>query len=261
MYVDEEKKAKAEKLYNENIKMATHYANKFSTYIKYGVLDYDDLLQTANMSLWKACLTFDDTKGHKFFTYASRCLLNDLIMFKTKSFKDEREAHLSYDVKVNDEQESTFIDLLLDFSLENISSDIFLKESIELAKDYYRFEGKDQYVDIINNILNHYSIKELIEVFGYERKHIKNCYEVIDYLINRDSDIIDVLEVKAQIYRNYKDFMIKARKALKEDNDNSKKLNQDSKKILFKYYSNADEAYKRLKDEGYTNLVNKLKNN
>ena len=43
----------------------------------------------------------------------------------------------------------------------------------------------------------------------YERKHIKNCYEVIDYLINRDSDIIDVLEVKAQIYRNYKDFMIK----------------------------------------------------
>lgn len=255
MYVDEEKKAKAEKLYNENIKMATHYANKFSTYIKYGVLDYDDLLQTANLSLWKACLTFDDTKGHKFFTYASRCLLNDLIMFKNKSFKEDREDYISYDSKVQDEQDSTFIDLLLgDVSLEeSMASELFINEVVEKIKDYYLFEGKDQYIPIIDNILNHYSVKELIEVFDYERKQIKNCFDVMKYAFSKDTDDLDVFEIKVKIYRNYKDYIIKARKVLREYDES-----KDGSKKQFKYFTNAEVALSKLRDEGYSTLVNKL---
>lgn len=256
MYVDEEKKAKAEKLYNENIKMATHYANKFSTYIKYGVLDYDDLLQTANLSLWKACLTFDDTKGHKFFTYASRCLLNDLIMFKNKSFKEDREDYISYDSKVQDEQDSTFIDLLLgDVSLEeSMASELFINEVVEKIKDYYLFEGKDQYIPIIDNILNHYSVKELIEVFDYERKQIKNCFDVMKYAFSKDTDDLDVFEIKVKIYRNYKDYIIKARKVLREYDES-----KDGSKKQFKYFTNAEVALSKLRDEGYSSLANKLK--
>lgn len=255
MYVDEEKKAKAERLYNENIKMATHYANKFSTYIKYGVLDYDDLLQTANLSLWKACLTFDDTKGHKFFTYASRCLLNDLIMFKNKSFKEDREDYISYDSKVQDEQDSTFIDLLLgDVSLEeSMTSELFINEVVEKIKDYYLFEGKDQYIPIIDNILNHYSVKELIEVFDYERKQIKNCFDVMKYAFSKDTDDLDVFEIKVKIYRNYKDYIIKARKVLREYDES-----KDGSKKQFKYFTNAEVALSKLRDEGYSTLVNKL---
>ena len=255
MYVDEEKKAKAEKLYNENIKMATHYANKFSTYIKYGVLDYDDLLQTANLSLWKACLTFDDTKGHKFFTYASRCLLNDLIMFKNKSFKEDREDYISYDSKVQDEQDSTFIDLLLgDVSLEeSMASELFINEVVEKIKDYYLFEGKDQYIPIIDNILNHYSVKELIEVFDYERKQIKNCFDVMKYAFSKDTEDLDVFEIKVKIYRNYKDYIIKARKVLREYDES-----KDGSKKQFKYFTNAEVALSKLRDEGYSTLVNKL---
>lgn len=255
MYVDEEKKVKAEKLYNENIKMATHYANKFSTYIKYGVLDYDDLLQTANLSLWKACLTFDDTKGHKFFTYASRCLLNDLIMFKNKSFKEDREDYISYDSKVQDEQDSTFIDLLLgDVSLEeSMASELFINEVVEKIKDYYLFEGKDQYIPIIDNILNHYSVKELIEVFDYERKQIKNCFDVMKYAFSKDTDDLDVFEIKVKIYRNYKDYIIKARKVLREYDES-----KDGSKKQFKYFTNAEVALSKLRDEGYSTLVNKL---
>lgn len=256
MYVDEEKKAKAEKLYNENIKMATHYANKFSTYIKYGVLDYDDLLQTANLSLWKACLTFDDTKGHKFFTYASRCLLNDLIMFKNKSFKEDREDYISYDSKVQDEQDSTFIDLLLgDVSLEeSMASELFINEVVDKIKDYYLFEGKDQYIPIIDNILNHYSVKELIEVFDYERKQIKNCFDVMKYAFSKDSNESDVFEIKVKIYRYYKDYVIKARKVLREYDES-----KDGSKKQFKYFTNAEVALSKLRDEGYSSLANKLK--
>lgn len=255
MYVDEEKKAKAEKLYNENIKMATHYANKFSTYIKYGVLDYDDLLQTANLSLWKACLTFDDTKGHKFFTYASRCLLNDLIMFKNKSFKEDREDYISYDSKVQDEQDSTFIDLLLgDESLEeSMASELFINEVVSKIKDYYLFEGKDQFIPIIDNIMNHYSVKELIEVFDYERKQIKNCFEVMKYAFSKDSDDLDVFEIKVKIYRGYKDYIVKARKVLREYDES-----KDGSKKQFKYFTNSEEAFNKLRNEGYSTLVNKL---
>ena len=255
IYVDEEKKAKAEKLYNDNIKIATHYANKFSTYIKYGVLDYDDLLQTANLSLWKACLTFDDTKGHKFFTYASRCLLNDLIMFKNKSFKEDREDYISYDSKVQDEQDSTFIDLLLgDQSLEDsMASELFISEVVQKIKDYYLFEGKENFIPIIDNILNHYSIKELIEVFDYERKHIKNCFEVKKYEFSKDSDVQDIFELKVKIFREYQDYIIKARKVLKEYDES-----KDGNKKAFKYFTNIEVGFSKLREEGYSTLVSKL---
>lgn len=256
MYIDDETRVKAEKLYNDNIKMSTHYAKKFAGYIKFGVIEYDDLIQTAQLSLWKACLTFDDTKGHKFFTYASRCLMNDLIMFKNKSFKEDHEDYISYNNDISGEEgESTFLDILLgeEGIDESVQSNIFIKDSMENLKDYYKFEGKDELAEIVDNIIKGYTIDELIEIFNYDRKHIKSCYELIKYLLEKEPGLYDVLSVKVEIYRNHKDFVVKAKRALKEYNS------KDSSRESFTYKDNAELAFKKLKDSGYDTLVNSLR--
>lgn len=256
MYIDDETRVKAEKLYNDNIKMSTHYAKKFAGYIKFGVIEYDDLIQTAQLSLWKACLTFDDTKGHKFFTYASRCLMNDLILFKNKSFKEDHEDYISYNNDISGEEgESTFLDILLgeEGIDESVQSNIFIKDSMENLKDYYKFEGKDELAEIVDNIIKGYTIDELIEIFNYDRKHIKSCYELIKYLLEKEPGLYDVLSVKVEIYRNHKDFVVKAKRALKEYNS------KDSSRESFTYKDNAELAFKKLKDSGYDTLVNSLR--
>lgn len=258
MYIDDETKAKAEKLYNENIKMSTHYAKKFAGYIKFGVIEYDDLIQTAQLSLWKACLTFDDTKGHKFFTYASRCLMNDLIMFKNKSFKEDHEDYISYNNEIGggDDGESTFLDILLgeEGIDDTIQSNIFIKDSMESLKDYYKFEGKDNLAEIVDNIIKGYTLDELIEIFGYDRKHIKSCYELIKYLLEKEPGLYDVLSVKVEIYRNHKDFIVKAKRVLREYTSQ-----KDGIKESFTYKDSSELAFKKLKDSGYNTLVNELR--
>ena len=68
--ITDEQKLKAQELFEKHSKMATYYASKFYKYISYGVFTKEDLDQTAMLSLWKACLNFDETKGFKFFTYS-----------------------------------------------------------------------------------------------------------------------------------------------------------------------------------------------
>lgn len=257
MYIDEETKQSAEKLFNDNIKMTQHFAKKFYPFMKFGVYEYDDLIQTANLSLWKACLTFDQSKGHKFFTYASRCIMNDLIMFKNKSFKEDREDYISYNSEVQQDEETTFIDLFFtdfDPKLDDVTSSLFLEDLENKVKSYFLFEQKEKYLSIIENMLKSYSIKELIEIFDYDRKDVKFCFEIVKYLINKESIEDDVLIVKVNIYNNFKDYVIKARRLLKEHEGTKENPND-----ILKYYSPAELAYNILKNNGYSLLVNEIK--
>ena len=261
MYIDEEKRLATEKLFNDNVKMTSHFAKKFYSNMKFGVYEYDDLMQTANLSLWKACLTFDQSKGHKFFTYASRCIMNDLLMFKNKSFKENREDYISYNSEVQSEEDTTFLDLYFtdfDISTDKITSGVFLDDLQKKVETYYLFEGKDWYIQIIRNMLEYYSMRELIEIYDYEKRDVKNCFELLKYMINKDYSIDDVLEVKVKIYTYYPDYIVKSRKVLREHEASKEK--SKVKREAFKYYTDAEVAYDKLKKEGYSVLVNKLKN-
>ena len=47
----------------------------------------DDLIQEGMMGLWKACETFDETRGLAFSTYAVVCIRNQMGMFMRKENK------------------------------------------------------------------------------------------------------------------------------------------------------------------------------
>lgn len=69
----------AERRFHENFKLAPYFARKwcmsFPSYYR------EDVYSEAWLGLWKACLTFDETKGAKFATYAGSVITRQLAMF------------------------------------------------------------------------------------------------------------------------------------------------------------------------------------
>lgn len=47
----------------------------------------DDLLSSGYLGLCKACKRFDESKGFRFTTFASKCVINEMRMFLRKEFK------------------------------------------------------------------------------------------------------------------------------------------------------------------------------
>lgn len=67
----------------DNIKLVYHMVQQLP---HINPNNYDDLVQIGRIGLIKAVSTFDETKGTKFATYASRCINNEIYMY----FRKER---------------------------------------------------------------------------------------------------------------------------------------------------------------------------
>lgn len=66
----------------------------------------DDFQQIARLGLWKACLSYDETKG-KFSTYAVPCIANQIKMELRKMGRKPIEVSLEALVKDTDENSET----------------------------------------------------------------------------------------------------------------------------------------------------------
>ena len=246
--ITDEQKLKAEELFEKHSKMATYYASKFYKYITYGVFTKEDLDQTAMLSLWKACLNFDETKGFKFFTYCSRILLNELILFKNKSFKYDNEAYISYNASINsDEGDQTFIDILEDKCVNQVNSDdldfnVFLNESLEHINSFLMFEKLPNKIEIIEKLIECFSVKELITIYNYDKKDIMYCQKLLKYVLTTNN-LNNVFTVKYKIYDEYNDYVLKTQYILR-------RLDYSDPEV---------KAYSILINNNYSKLVKMLK--
>ena len=218
--ITDEQKLKAEELFEKHSKMATYYASKFYKYISYGIFTKEDLDQTAMLSLWKACLNFDETKGFKFFTYCSRILLNELVLFKNKSFKYDNEAYISYNASINsDEGDSTFIDILGEKYTHQDNGDdldinIFLDEALEHINSFLLFEKFPNRIDIVEKLIDCFSVKELMTIYNYDKKDIVYCQKLLRYVLTTNNSN-DVFTIKYKIYNDYNDYVLKTQYILR----------------------------------------------
>lgn len=62
----------------ENLPLVVHLVGKYFPQGALG-MDYDDLVQEGSIGLMRAVMTFDETKGFKFASYASRVILNTVV--------------------------------------------------------------------------------------------------------------------------------------------------------------------------------------
>ena len=62
----------------EHIGLVYHIAKKYTN------IEFDDAISAGSLGLVKAANTFDESRGFKFATYASRCINNEILMFLRK---------------------------------------------------------------------------------------------------------------------------------------------------------------------------------
>lgn len=123
-----------DKLIEHNLRLVAHIVKKYNMADK----ETDDLISIGTIGLIKAIDTFDDEKGIRLATYASRCIDNELLMMLRSGKRLAKEVYL-YD-PIGSDREGNEINLL---------------DIIEEAE-----------VDIVENIVLEDDIKKLYQIIG-----------------------------------------------------------------------------------------------
>ncbi|HHU74858.1 MAG TPA: RNA polymerase sporulation sigma factor SigK [Clostridiales bacterium] len=123
-----------DKLIEHNLRLVAHIVKKYNMIDK----ETDDLISIGTIGLIKAIDTFDDEKGIRLATYASRCIDNELLMMLRSGKRLSKEVYL-YD-PIGSDREGNEINLL---------------DIIEEAE-----------IDIVENIVLEEDIKKLYHMIG-----------------------------------------------------------------------------------------------
>jgi len=127
-------KAARDKLIEHNLRLVAHIVKKYNIADK----ETDDLISIGTIGLIKAIDTFDEEKGIRLATYASRCIDNELLMMLRSGKRISKEVYL-YD-PIGSDKEGNEINLL---------------DIIEEAD-----------IDIVDNIMLEDDIKKLHSIIG-----------------------------------------------------------------------------------------------
>jgi RNA polymerase sporulation-specific sigma factor len=123
-----------DKLIEHNLRLVAHIVKKYNIADK----ETDDLISIGTIGLIKAIDTFDDEKGIRLATYASRCIDNELLMMLRSGKRISKEVYL-YD-PIGSDKEGNEINLL---------------DIIEEAE-----------IDVVDNIVLEDDIKKLYSIIG-----------------------------------------------------------------------------------------------
>lgn len=119
-------------LIERNIKLVIYLANRYFHNLK---LDEDDLIAYGTIGLIKSIDTFDLDKNIAFITYASRCIINEILMFLRREKKNSQNISLSTPIEFSSLKESVLLENLLPNKDINIEEDYEEKELFEIVNE------------------------------------------------------------------------------------------------------------------------------
>lgn len=176
-----------QKLFEDNIKLCYYAVNKF----KQNVYDKEDMIQTAMIGLWKACKSYDESRGIKFSGYAMKCINNELLMQMRHANTYGYKLETSLD-KIDDETGLSLIDMIADeLDMETIIERCDLYRSLEKCMDAL--------TDRERLYINMY-YKE-----GYTQKEISNICQVSQAYVSRviGKSLIKLRCIYNKLYGDY----------------------------------------------------------
>lgn len=112
MYLEEWKKGDLQarnKLVEHNLRLVAHIVKKYNNLDR----DTEDLISIGTIGLIKAVNTYDDAKGIRLVTYASRCIENELLMVFRKEKKSSKDVSLYEPIGIDKEgNEISLMDII-----------------------------------------------------------------------------------------------------------------------------------------------------
>lgn len=118
-------------LIEHNLRLVAHIVKRYAQIEK----DSEDLISTGTIGLIKAVDTFDEAKGIKLATYASKCIDNELLMLFRSGKRQAKEVYL-YE-PIGTDKEGNVISLF--DVMESADEDI--AEKTELRENVCRLRG------------------------------------------------------------------------------------------------------------------------
>lgn len=122
-------------LIERNMRLVVHIVKKYSMQWN----DNDDLISIGAIGLIKAVTTYDSDKGHRFATYAAKCVQNEILMFLRSSKRTQSE--ISIDEPIGRDKEGNSISLIDILETndgeisETVETKIKIKELKEIMKE------------------------------------------------------------------------------------------------------------------------------
>lgn len=92
----------------ENINLIHYIANKYRS----TGLEYEDLFSSAMLGFTKALKSYENTKGAKFVTYATRCAVNEILMYLKKSKKAPETVSVDREIETDKGSTITILDMI-----------------------------------------------------------------------------------------------------------------------------------------------------
>ena len=138
--IDEFKNGSAEaknKLVEHNLRLVAHIVKKYYANAE----EQDDLISIGTIGLIKAINSFDDSKGIKLATFASRCIENEILMYFRSKKRNSQDISISEPIDTDSEGNPlTLIDII------SIEDDI--ADNIDLRM---KTEKLYQFIDNMND--------------------------------------------------------------------------------------------------------------
>ncbi len=166
-------KASRDKLIEHNLRLVAHIVKKYNMVDK----ETDDLISIGTIGLIKAIDTFDEEKGIRLATYASRCIDNELLMMLRSGKRLAKEVYL-YDPIGSDREgnEINLLDIIEEAEIDIVEK-IVLEDDI---KKLYHIIGKvltDREREIIclrYGLSNHKEVtqREIAGKLGISRSYV-----------------------------------------------------------------------------------------
>lgn len=122
-----------------NLRLVAHIVKKYQS----GNRNTEDLLSIGTIGLIKAINTYDESKGSRLVTYASRCIENELLMRLRQERKEAREVSLYEPIGTDKEgNEISLMDIISNDD-ESIINNIIVFDGIEkISKVYFNVLDK-----------------------------------------------------------------------------------------------------------------------
>lgn len=121
-------------LVEHNLRLVAHIIKKYHSSSE----EQDDLISIGTIGLIKAVNTFDNTKGIKFATYASKCIENEVLMHYRAKKKSSNEVSISEPIDVDSEGNPlTLIDIISidDTIADDIDRNIKIKQLYKYVEE------------------------------------------------------------------------------------------------------------------------------
>jgi len=125
------------RLIEHNLRLVAHVVKKYSNTI----YETDDLISIGTIGLIKAVDTFNQEKGIRLATYASRCIENELLMLMRSSKKQSKEVSL-FD-PIGSDKEGNTIQLL----------DICVAEEVDIIGQMEEQQNLSKLQEYIDKVL------------------------------------------------------------------------------------------------------------